>query len=99
MARVSETIQPVGEPVRPEINLDIEHDHRSNSGHWHFFGRTTPRSEIVFFVQILLVYIIVIVSIVNLTIGSASEKLWISLLCSSIGYVLPSPSLKIKHHA
>lgn len=84
----------MGETGRPEINIDI--DHRSNSGHWHFFGRTMPRSEIVFVVQVLLVYIVVIVSIVNLTIGSESEKLWISLLCSSIGYVLPNPNLKIK---
>jgi len=69
--------------------------HNSRSSRWHFFGNVMPRSEIVFFAQVLLVYIVVIVSIVNLTIGGNGDKLWIALLSSSIGYILPSPSLKL----
>ncbi len=78
---------------RPEINLEIPIS-ESTSSKWHFFGRTFPRSEVVFVTQVLLVYIVVIVSIVNLTIGGAEDKLWIALLSSSIGYILPNPSLK-----
>ena len=85
------------QPDRPEDNIDVE-QHSHSSSTWHFFGKILPRSEIVFFVQVVLVYIVVIVSIVNLTIGSDSDKLWITLLSSSIGYLLPSPSLKIKNH-
>ena len=73
-------------------HVDVE-SHNSSS-RWHFFGKVMPRSEIVFFAQVLLVYIVVIVSIVNLTIGGNGDKLWIALLSSSIGYILPSPSLK-----
>ena len=69
--------------------------HNSSSSRWQFFGKVMPRSEIVFFAQVLLVYIVVIVSIVNLTIGGNGDKLWIALLSSSIGYILPSPSLKL----
>jgi len=61
---------------------------------WDFFGRVLPRAEIVFFVQVIMVYVVVIVSIVNLTIGRTDEKLWIALLSSGIGYILPNPSLR-----
>lgn len=77
---------------------DVERNSHSGSSKWHFFGSKLPRSEIVFFVQVLLVYIVVIVSIVNLTIGRADDKLWIALLSSSIGYILPNPSLKLNRN-
>lgn len=74
---------------------DIESS-KSQNGKWHLFGKACPKTEIVFFVQVFLVYIVVIVAIVNLTIGRADDKLWTALLSSSIGYILPSPTLKIK---
>ena len=85
------------------IEDDIENKSFSNNGNngnngkWHLFGKFCPRSEIVFFVQVVLVYIVVIVSIVNLTIGRPDDKLWIALLSSSIGYILPSPNLKLEN--
>lgn len=62
---------------------------------WHLpFGKKLPKSEIVFFVQVILIYIVVITSIVNLTINQGEGKLWTALLSSSLGYILPNPSLK-----
>ena len=79
-----------------ENNSNNSVSNNVNNGKWHLFGKVCPKSEIVFFVQIILVYIVVIVSIVNLTIGRVDDdKLWIALLSSSIGYILPCPSLKI----
>ena len=66
------------------------------SSKWDIFGRTMPRSEIVFFCQVILIYIVVVVSVVNLTIDTSDNKLWIALLSSAIGYILPNPSLKLK---
>lgn len=83
-------------PIKMDANFD---ENNSNSGgsngrHWAFFGRKIPKSEFVFFCQVLLIYIVVITSIVNLTINGGEEgKLWTALLSSSIGYLLPSPSL------
>ena len=71
----------------------------SNSDHrdWNDLGRKLPKSEIVFFVQVLLIYIVVITSIVNLTINTEGDgKLWTALLSANIGYILPNPSLKKK---
>ena len=39
----------------------------SSGHHWNIFGHTMPKSEIVFFMQVFLIYIVVFTSIVNLT--------------------------------
>lgn len=59
-------------------------------------GTKLPKSEFVFFVQVFLIYIVVITSIVNLTINGDEGKLWTALLSSSLGYLLPNPSLKAR---
>jgi len=65
---------------------------------WDVFGKKLPKTEIVFFAQITAIYIILITSIVNISLGSESE-LWVILLSTSLGAVLPQPDLKpIKHH-
>ena len=57
------------------------------------FGRRVPQKDIVFFVQVLLVFVVVTWSLVNLTLEIGSPKLWIALLGSSLGYMLPNPSI------
>ena len=80
---------------------DIEKRAGSETNHyldrhsdWMFFGEKCPKAEIVFFSQVILVYIVVITSIVNLSINNGSDRLWIALLSSSIGYLLPNPRLQ-----
>ena len=63
---------------------------------WNVLGSRLPKSEIVYFCQMIVVYAIITTSIVNLSIQSDKAELWISLLSSSIGYVLPSPQLDSK---
>jgi len=46
--------------------------------------------------QILLIYAVVVASIYNLSTSQGDSKLWASLLSSCLGYLLPSPSLKLK---
>ena len=66
----------------------------SHSDKWHLLGTHVPRAEIVYFCQMLIVYIIIITSVVNLSLKNGSSELWISLLSSCIGYALPNPKLK-----
>ena len=66
---------------------------RQKSQDWEMLGKKIPKAEIVYFCQIVIVYVIIITSIVNLSLNNDNGELWISLLCSSIGYSLPSPSL------
>ena len=53
--------------------------------------------KIVYGVQVATIFIIVIFCLVNLTLEvlpTENEKLWVSLLGTSIGYLLPNPNLK-----
>jgi hypothetical protein len=71
-----------------------EDESRSTSDRWHLLGARVPQAEIVYFCQMIIVYIIIITSIINLSLQNGASELWISLLSSCIGYALPSPKLK-----
>ena len=85
------------QPPTPEretfIHLSRE-ETQSNGDRWHLLGKRVPQAEIVYFCQMIIVYIIIITSIINLSLENGSNELWISLLSSCIGYALPSPKLK-----
>ena len=49
----------------------------------------------LFFAQIIVVYMIIITSLVQISLRSPDKELWLNLLSSSIGYILPSPGLKL----
>ena len=62
---------------------------------WILCGNHLPRSEIVFFVQTVLVFMLVGVSITCLALAKTCEEttVWVAVLSSSVGYMLPSPKL------
>ena len=49
-----------------------------------------------FFAQIIVVYMIIVTSLVQISLRSPDKELWLILLSSSIGYILPSPGLKFR---
>lgn len=76
------------------MNDDEETQTNRRSRLWNVFGRDLPRGEIVFFCQITLVYVVVIVSLVNLSTAQGPTQLWTALLGSCLGYALPAPSIR-----
>ena len=50
----------------------------------------------LFFAQIIVVYMIIVTSLVQISLRSPDKELWLILLSSSIGYILPSPGLKFR---
>ena len=60
-------------------------------------GKKTPRSEVVYLCQVLILYTVIVVSIYNLTVESENSTLWTDLLSSCLGYLLPNPTIKTKH--
>lgn len=64
---------------------------------WVACGKKTPRSEVVFLCQVLILYTVIVVSIYNLTVSSENSTLWTALLSSCLGYLLPNPTIKNKH--
>ena len=57
---------------------------------------TVPRSEVIFFVQVSIIVLMIILcfSMLFLLSESCEEKsIWIALLSSLVGYTLPNPKL------
>ena len=65
----------------------------SQGGRWNVFGSNVHKEVIVFFTQVILIYVIAITSIVNLTMEAKNDTLWTSLLSASLGYMIPAPQL------
>ena len=55
-----------------------------------------PKKEIIYFCQVVLIYIVVIACLINLSLGTGLDALWSSLMSGSIGYLLPSPKITKK---
>jgi FtsH-binding integral membrane protein len=53
-------------------------------------GSKLRKSEIVYFCQMIVVYVIIVTSIVNLSLQNGKNELWITILSSAIGYALPT---------
>ena len=58
---------------------------------WKCFGKV-PKQEVVFLTQVILIYTIVTVSIINLSLGNGDSNLWCVLISFSAGSLLPSPN-------
>lgn len=72
----------------------MERESSTHSERWQVMGSQLPKSEIVYFCQMIVVYVIIVTSIANLSMQNGKSELWITLLSSAIGYALPSPTLK-----
>ena len=75
----------------PDGEIYIDDEQKS----WILCDQHLPRSEIVFFVQTALVFLLVSVSIFCLSQSDTCEEstVWVAILSSAVGYMLPSPKL------
>ena len=83
-------MEVVGERLPQE---DVERQ-ESRSGKWDVCGRDVPRSEIVFFSQVIIIYVVVCLCLFNLTTNRGDSNLWSALLSGCLGYLLPNPTIK-----
>ena len=70
-----------------------EENHERNS--WTFFGRTCNRSLLVFMCQFFVIVLILACAIVRIMLSTTCEEttVWVAILSSTVGYILPSPKL------
>ena len=88
------------EEVDGVFDIDSVNESRTseNNGKWAVLGKQFPRSEVRFFTQVFILYVVIITCLVNLSLGKGDlSSLWITLLSSSIGYMLPSPCIQKSH--
>ena len=77
--------------------VEIEREESgSGTSLWKFCNRSIPSREVIFFTQVVILYIVVLVSLANLSLSIGNQTLWSSLLSGCLGYLLPSPSIKKK---
>ena len=82
-----------------EGRVDLDVPSEVSARPWTIAGKNIPSSEIVFFSQIILVYIVIITCIANLSLHNGPHDLWIALMSSSLGYILPSPAISKRRKA
>lgn len=75
-------------------HITIERDSQSITKDWSICGERVPKNQVTFLAQIIVVYGIIIVSVVHISLQSANQELWLVLLSSAFGYILPNPGLK-----
>ena len=64
-----------------------------NSNYWLTCCGRVHRTQVVFLFQVVIAYIVIIVSLANITFSSENTCLWATLASGTIGYLLPSPSI------
>ena len=64
----------------------------------HKKHETSP-DVVLFAFQILLIFIVVCVSLLNLTFEWGNQNLWTVILTGSLGYLMPNPKLKLSNDA
>jgi hypothetical protein len=55
---------------------------------------TPSQKQVIYYCQVIAIYIIVVACLINLSIGSDKDTVWASMLSACIGYLLPSPKFK-----
>ena len=70
-------------------------DNNQERQSWKFFGQTCNRSLVVFLSQFFVILLILACCIVRITLAETCEEttVWIAILSSTVGYILPSPKL------
>ena len=63
---------------------------------WYLFGQILPKNEVIFICQVVILYIVILTCIVNLSLKNGDSNLWTALLSSSLGIMLPQPTLSKK---
>ena len=84
----------VPDTVINDIIFDENHKERAS---WRFYNSTTlPRSEVLFFVQTAIIFLLIVISCVKLMffeIPCEDRTYWCTLLSGSVGFLLPSPRI------
>lgn len=60
------------------------------------FQDVCPRSVVVFMIQAVTVLVVVVGAVINLSVNNADRELWLVLLSTALGYIMPAPGLRKK---
>lgn len=75
----------------------ISGENESSRSKWPLFGTLVPKNEVIFICQVVILYIVIITCIINLSLKNGDSNLWVALLSSSLGIMLPQPTISQSH--
>lgn len=73
--------------MQSDISNSIIHDKLSE--------KDLTKSKYVYLFQVLVILTIIAVSCINITVYKNTDKIWIVLLSTCLGYLMPEPKFKI----
>lgn len=80
-----------------EADDEVDFDVPSDTGPWTCCAKEVPATELVYLSQMITVFLVIVACIVNLSIQNEPHDLWVALLSSSLGYILPAPAMSKKN--
>lgn len=82
------------------MDEEIDLSTGSSSTEWKVWGKKIPKSEVVYFCQVFILFVVIISAILNLSLQAHPEKreMWITLLGYAVGSILPQPKIKRLQH-
>ena len=60
---------------------------------WKLCWSSAPKEQIIYTVQVVVAYVVIAISLVNLCVTTHNAPIWATLLSGCIGYLFPAPSL------
>ena len=102
LERTTATTQTVEDPYTIRPSRDFFEGASSNSRRnsvsldetWSVFNKKFSRAGVVFFCQVIILYVCIGTCLVNVSLSNGPKELWITLLSFSLGSILPSPKAK-----
>ena len=67
-----------------------------SNGRWVIGGEKVPKEEIVFFSQLSIIALVVLVGLLNLCLNNGTESYWAAMVATGLGALLPAPTIKKK---
>lgn len=96
MEGISQIGQFLDKPEPDEVKVEVtsEDNYSQGSRRWGLFGEEFPREEIVFLCQFMIFSIVIIISLVNLSVGNGKDSSWSFLIGTCLGAIVPNPQIK-----
>ena len=91
---MEETVVDV--PKEDSTVSNIVHKGENGSTRWVIGGEKVPKEEIVFFSQLSIIGIVVLVGLINLCLNNGTESYWAAMVATGLGSLLPAPTIKKK---
>ena len=93
---MSDKEDQIDSPAGLSLNDFVFNEENQERRSWKFCNSRLPRSEVVYFTQIVIRLFLIGVSLIKLVffhLGCEESTFWFSLLSCTVGYALPNPKL------